>query len=285
MDTNSHRSPRDRAERMPAQIAACLVVLQSLILRTTSGHGQGGTRRAYIRRYQLRRALDYRHLFHWQLLRGATAIGIGDRLWLPEIRDLVTYLCDADGIRWWIDPTHQVANELIAAGAASFAPACDVRHDTARLALMREATALAPTVSLDRLTTSPVVIFTPAWADYLGSTSGRAGNDSWLDLVHRLSRAGFRVVILVHDVYAFGNMFPGFADHVLPLRGVGPWVFDKLCKVLCGYSRPRPLVETGAFFSAASPSRLNAAWRPGSSPEVFRLRVLEAFADERSRCK
>ncbi|MBS3025657.1 hypothetical protein [Acidiphilium multivorum] len=97
--TSSNAVPlRNRPAYTPAQIAARLIFLQTLIHRSTSGHGRGGTREAYRRRPQLRHDLDYRHLFHWQILRGTTAIGIGDAVWLPEIRDLITTLCAEDGI-------------------------------------------------------------------------------------------------------------------------------------------------------------------------------------------
>ncbi|MBS3025338.1 hypothetical protein ICJ77_16390 [Acidiphilium multivorum] len=127
----------------------------------------------------------------------------------------------------------------------------------------------------------PRMIFTPSWGDYFGSAIGLYGNDGLLHLIDRLRSRGFRIVILCSNSQGIARRFPDTIDQVLPLRGMGDWVFRKLCIALCGRAREPHPWDRGDVTSAATPLVLNMAWRPGMSPEVLRIRVLETARELR----
>lgn len=250
------------------------MLVQGVIRNATSGHGPGGTGRARVRRPQLSLALNHQHLFQWQIPRGVTAVGVSDPLWLSAVGTSLSEICEEDGVPCWVDVSHIEGDLLIDENAGS-TPAPLLQPVQNRRVAMRAASDLAPTVNLDRRTASPMIIFTPAWCDFFGSSVGLLGNDGWLELIDRLRLEGFRVVILCHDAIAMARRLPDVIDDVISLHGMSEWVFRNLCERLCGPvvhplppNAERPLL-------GVSPEMLDRCWRPGMSPAMLRSRLEE----------
>ena len=250
-----------------AQRTARILLLEALIIRATSGHAPGGSAKARHDRTRMFWELGPEHVQQWQLLRGVTALGVPEPIWMLPVISVLHDLCREGGVPCIADISSvepgTVREETVGQDMGHQRPELLTERRAADLKAARQ---LAPATDLRRPIATPILIVRQITLADPGSPDAPEAIGGSLEKIMALREIGYRVILLCRDALPLRRRLGPVVDHTLQLRRPGPWSLSRLCN-----ETDKRLIVSGRNLAAVTPDKLNRIWHPTMSTAVLSM--------------